>query len=259
MSTATLDRFSRYTGWAAYLSGAIAFISGVFLFLFYLFTLAPSAPGATAPIDFGYLNDIVGLFSTILMLPVPVALYWLTRRQGRALGLVAMALGLVGMLAIIVGQTLLIKDVISFDTSLPFSLIGLALLGVWLILANYLGRAGGVLARWLAWLGGLTGAALLLAVEPRAPKQPLRRARRCVHAVRRSARPTVLQRWLEPSSRWLSWVAAPISWAFRSGSLALAGDSSPLPRRQNRARDGALSQTCGKRDARWRIIRHERM
>ena len=127
MSTATLDRFSRYTGWAAYLSGAIAFISGVFLSLFYLYTLAPTAPGATSSIDFGYLNDIVGLFGTILMLPVPVALYWLTRRQGPALGLVAMALGLVGMLAIIVGQTLLIKDVISFDTSLPFSLIGLAL------------------------------------------------------------------------------------------------------------------------------------
>jgi hypothetical protein len=164
MSTATLDRISRYAGWAAYLSGAIAFISGVFLSLFYLYTLAPSAPGATSSIDFGILNDIVGLFGTILMLPVPVALYWLTRRQGPALGLIAMALGLVGMLAIIVGQTLLIKDVISFDTSLPFSLIGLALMGVWLILANYLGGAGGVLARWLAWLGGLTGAALFLAV-----------------------------------------------------------------------------------------------
>ena len=68
------------------------------------------------------------------------------------------------MLAIIVGQTLLIKDVISFEASLPFSLIGLALMGVWLILANYLGRARGVLARWLAWLGGLTGTALFLAV-----------------------------------------------------------------------------------------------
>jgi hypothetical protein len=164
MSTATLDRISRYAGWAAYLSGAIAFVSGVFLSLFYLYTLAPSAPGATSSIDFGILNDIVGLFGTILMLPVPVALYWLTRRQGPALGLIALALGLVGMLAIIVGQTLLIKDVISFDTSLPFSLIGLALMGVWLILANYLGGAGGVLARWLAWLGGLTGAALFLAV-----------------------------------------------------------------------------------------------
>jgi hypothetical protein len=165
MSTATLDRVSRYAGWAGYLSGALAFISGVFLSLFYLYTFAPSAPGAPSSIDFGSLNDIVGLFSTSLMLPVPVALYWLTRRQGQALGLVAMALGLVGMLTIIVGQKQLIEDVISFDTSLPFSLIGLALLGVWLILANYLGGAGGVLARWLAWLGGLTGAVLLLAVS----------------------------------------------------------------------------------------------
>jgi hypothetical protein len=165
MSTAALDRFSRYTGWAACLSGAIAFISGVFLFLFYLFALTPNAPAGTSPIDFGYLNGIVGLFSIILMLPVPVALYWITRRRSPALGLVAMALGLVGMLAIIVGQTLLIKDVISFETSLPFNLIGLALLSVWLILANYLGRAGGVLARWLAWVGGLTGAVLLLAVS----------------------------------------------------------------------------------------------
>jgi hypothetical protein len=164
MSTTTLDRFSRYAGWAAYLSGAIAFISGVFLSLFYLYTLAPSAPGATSSIDFGILSDIVGQFGTIFMLPVPVALYWLTRRQGPALGLIAMALGLVGMLAIIVGQTLLIKNVISFDASLPFSLTGLALMGVWLILANYLGRARGVLARWLAWLGALTGAALFLAV-----------------------------------------------------------------------------------------------
>jgi len=164
MSTATLDRISRYAGWSAYLSGVIAFISGVLLSLFYLTTLAPSTPGATSSIDFGILSDLVGLFGTILMLPVPVALYWLTRRRGLALGLIAMALGLMGMLAIIVGQTLLIKDVISFDASLPFSLIGLALLGVWLMLANYLGRAGGALPRWLARLGGLTGAVLLLAV-----------------------------------------------------------------------------------------------
>jgi hypothetical protein len=164
MAPATLDRITRYAGWAAYASATLGFISGVFLFLFYALGPGSNAPGGSSPVDFGRLNDVVGLFGDIVGLPLPVALYWLTRRHGQALSIVAMALGVLGILTIFIAQTLLVADIINFEVNLPFAMLGLALLGSWLILANYLGRAGDVLGRWLSWLGGLTGLVFLVAV-----------------------------------------------------------------------------------------------
>src|SRR5260370_38034840 len=71
-----------------------------------------------------------------------------------------MALGGLGLLTTIIAQMLLVAHMISFAVNLPFTLAGLVLLGVWMILANHLGRASGALSPRLAWLGGLTGSAL---------------------------------------------------------------------------------------------------
>lgn len=72
-----------------------------------------------------------------------------------------MALGVLGLLTTIVAQALLVARVISFEVRLPFVLGGLVLIGVWMILASHLGRAGGALAPRLAWLGALTGALVI--------------------------------------------------------------------------------------------------
>ncbi|HEV8192670.1 MAG TPA: hypothetical protein VGP82_14485, partial [Ktedonobacterales bacterium] len=101
---------------------------------------------------------------TALMLPVPVALYQLSARHGWGLSWVVMAFGVLGWLTISVTQALLIITRISFEVTEPFAMVGLALVGGWMIVANHLARAESALERWLTWLGELIGASFLLAV-----------------------------------------------------------------------------------------------
>ena len=166
MSLVKLGRFSRYAGWSAYVSALLSVVGFAFLFLLYFYALQPNVrvPGGGNPLDFGHLNDTVGLFAPLCMLPLPVALHALTSHRRPGLSWAAMALGVSGLLSIILAQTLLLAQVITFEMNLPFTMIGLVLLGAWLILANQLGRVGGALSRRLGWLGELNGAAFLLAV-----------------------------------------------------------------------------------------------
>src|SRR5258707_702634 len=157
------DRIRRYAGWSAYVSAGLAVIGDVALFLFYALE-APRvlATGGASSRVFGPLSDSAGLFSSICMLPLPVALHQLTAQRWRGLSWAAMALGVLGLLTTIIAQMLLVARVISLVVNLPFTLGGLVLLGVWMILANHRGRAEGALSSRLAWLGELTGAALAL-------------------------------------------------------------------------------------------------
>ena len=162
MSLVKLGRFSRYAWWSAYVSALLSVVGFAFLFLLYFYALQPNVrvPRGGNPLDFGHLNDIVGLFAPLCMLPLPVALYALTSHRRPGLSWAAMALGVLGLLTTIIAQVLLVAHVISFAVNLPFTLGGLVLLGVWMILANHLGRASGALSPRLAWLGELTGTAL---------------------------------------------------------------------------------------------------
>jgi hypothetical protein len=154
-------RIRRYAGWSAYVSAGLAVIGDVALFLFYALE-APRAlaTGGASSQVFGPLSDNAGLFSSIFMLPLPVALYQLTAQRWRGLSWAAMTLGVLGLLTTIIAQMLLVARVITFAVNLPFTLGGLVLLGVWMILANHRGRAEGALPPRLAWLGELTGTAL---------------------------------------------------------------------------------------------------
>jgi hypothetical protein len=164
MSFVKSDRFSRYVGWAAYVSAVLAIVGFAFLFLLYYYALQPniSVPGGASALDFGHISDILGLVGSICTLPLPVALHALTSQRRPGLSWAAMALGVLGILTIIVAQALLIAQIITFAVNLPLAMIGLALMGGWLILANHFGRAAGALSRWLGWLGELNGTAFLL-------------------------------------------------------------------------------------------------
>ena len=153
------------------MGAAISFISGIFLVLFFMNIPVPGprVTVGTSPLDFGLLNDYVSLVADAFLLPLPLVLYQLTQRQlpqrrQQVLNGIALALGSLGVLTLLIGQALLVTGVMSFDVNLSFSMLGLALLGAWLLLANDLGRVGGVLVRWETWLGGLTGVGFVLAV-----------------------------------------------------------------------------------------------
>jgi hypothetical protein len=164
MSFVEPDRMRRAAGWSAYVSVGLDVVGAVFLFLFYALE-APhmTASGDASPRIFGPLSDTAGLFSSAFMLPMPIALYQLTTQRSRGLGWAAMAFGVLGLLTTIIAQTLLMAHAISSEANLPFTLGGLALIGVWMSLASHLGRSEDALAPRLAWLGELTGA--VLAVE----------------------------------------------------------------------------------------------
>jgi hypothetical protein len=123
MSLVKLGRFSRYAGWSAYVSALLSVVGFAFLFLLYFYALQPivRVPRGGNPLDFGHLNDIVGLFAPLCMLPLPVALHALTSHRRPGLSWAAMALGVSGLLAIILAQTLLLAQVIPFCCSAPGS------------------------------------------------------------------------------------------------------------------------------------------
>jgi hypothetical protein len=154
----------RAAGWSACGGASLWIIGNVSLLLFYTLELPKSLAGGTEPHIFGPLSDFAGLFSAIVLLPLPVALYQLTGHRRRGLSWVAMTLGVLGLLTTIVAQTLLVAHVIDFEANLPFSLGGLALLGAWMFLVSRRGRAAGFLSARLARLGELTGASLALVI-----------------------------------------------------------------------------------------------
>jgi hypothetical protein len=112
-------------------------------------------------VTYGTINDITGLFQYVFMLPLTLALHQLAPARHRSLSLAAMALGIVGILTAVIAQALLVARVINFTVNLPFVLAALGLIGVWMVVANHLGRTGGALPPRLAWLGELTGAAFV--------------------------------------------------------------------------------------------------
>jgi hypothetical protein len=73
-----------------------------------------------------------------------------------------MALGIVGLLLAVIAQVLLVVRVISFSVNLPFILAAFTLIGVWMVLANHLGRGAGALPLRLTWLGEFLGAGFVL-------------------------------------------------------------------------------------------------
>lgn len=163
LATAAPDRIRRFSGWSAYLSAGLSIIANVFLLVFYAVE-APQyiATGGASSQIFGTLNDITGLVSTAFALPLPVALHQLAPTRHQRLSQLALALGIAGMLIIVIAQALLIAQFISFETNLPYVMIGLALLGMWLLLANHLAHVESVLPSRLARLGEFNGAVFVL-------------------------------------------------------------------------------------------------
>jgi hypothetical protein len=166
MSIVKSDCMNRYAGWLAYVSAILVVVGAVLLFLMYYYALTPVAtvPGGASPDDFSRILKFVGLFTSVLMLPLPVALYRFTGHPRWDSGWVAMALGVLGWLTISLTQALLIITRINFEVTEPFAMVGVALLGVWMIAANSLARAEGALGRLVSWLGQLIGMSFVLAV-----------------------------------------------------------------------------------------------
>lgn len=155
------DRRLRYAGWSAYVSAGIAIIGAIALLLFYGLE-APQvlATGSNSQQVFGPLSDYAGLFQYLAMLPLTVALYQLAPARKQRQSWVAAILGLTGLLTAALAQFLLVAHIIDVTVNLPIILVGIVFIGMWLVAANRLARASGVLSLRPTLLGTFTGAML---------------------------------------------------------------------------------------------------
>lgn len=153
------DRSLRFAGWSAYVSAGLAIVGAIALLLFYGLEFPQAiATGSDSAQFFGPLSDYAGLFQFLTMLPLTVALHQLAPARNQRLSRVAEILGITGLLTAALAQFLLVAHIIDFTVNLPIVLVGMVFIGVWLAVANRLGRASGALSRRLTRLGVFTGA-----------------------------------------------------------------------------------------------------
>ena len=151
---------TRTAAYAAYLSGILAILSAVFLSLFFWLEAPNMANNAIQqPHVWGPLSDICPIGQMLALLVVAQTLYQLNRAGAVRLSRLTYLIGLAGMLGVSSLQLLLIMGLMSFEQEVGPVLIATAVVGVWLILVNYLGQRS---SQRLARLGMGVGLALML-------------------------------------------------------------------------------------------------
>jgi hypothetical protein len=146
----------RFAGWAAILSGVAAILAMVTLILFFALEMDSGEEHLWGP-----LSDLFPIIQMALLIVVARGLYVIQRPATPRTGIIGLAIGVVGMLGVIVLQTFLRVGVMQFAQEIGPLVIAFALVGVWLMVANYLGRQRSLPSR-LAWLGMAVGAAYVL-------------------------------------------------------------------------------------------------
>lgn len=132
----------RLAGWAAYANGAVSAIGLVFLIAMY----ASFAVGATSPgLVFGWINDVSAVIAAVLILPVVVAVHVLLRPHAPLVSGLAMAIGIGANVAIMILQSLLVVEALTFEEAIGPVLIAFLVLVVWLVMTGYLGSSSGAL------------------------------------------------------------------------------------------------------------------
>ena len=154
----------RYVGWAAILSGGLNLVGFVFLMLFFALEaplIFQNGEPSTPPL-FGTLNDATFILVVLFLVPVALALHSKTGAGAPTLSWITLAIGLIAFLGIAVVQALYVPRLISTAQQSPLLTVGIGTLGVWLLLANWLGLRSRTLNARLSWLGLAVGGCLLL-------------------------------------------------------------------------------------------------
>jgi hypothetical protein len=138
-------------GWAAYLSAVATIGTAITAVLFF-----------SVGERFGRLNDAVSVLQMVLMIPVAVGLYLMTRSGGAGLALAATVLGALAMLVAAVLQALLVAKVVQYEQTIAAVLAAGGVIGLWLLLGNVLALRAAALPAGLAACGIATGAGYLL-------------------------------------------------------------------------------------------------
>lgn len=152
-------RLNRLAGWAAILSGMAASVALVTTFLFFAVEVNTGAGRLWGP-----LSDLSPIVQMAVLLIVAPVLYVLERPVSSRLSLLALMIGMAGMLGVVFLQTFLMLGIIPTAQEIGLFAFAAGLVGVWLIVANFVGRQQRSVPSRLAWLGMVVGVAY--ALEP---------------------------------------------------------------------------------------------
>jgi hypothetical protein len=167
----TVDRWSL-------LAGVTGFLGNILLVI--LFTTPTDGPYAWT----GPANDIVGVVSTLAMIPVAAGLLTVCgNRPG--LGMIT-SLAIVVMVVIAAVAVLFILGRVPYTADADSFYIGLTFISGWLLAANRAGRTSGRLPRRVAHCGVARGAAVLAAAALAAASVPIP-AYSLIHGITRGA------------------------------------------------------------------------
>ena len=160
------------------LAGVTGFLANILLVI--LFTTPTDGPYAWT----GPANDVVGVVSTLAMIPVAAGLLTVCgNRPG--LGMIT-SLAIVAMVVIAAVAVLFVLGRVPYTADADSFYIGLTIISGWLLAANRAGRASGRLPRQVAHCGVTLGAAGLAAAALAAASVPMP-AYSLIHDITRGA------------------------------------------------------------------------
>ncbi len=96
---------------------------------------------------FGTFNDIVVIIQHLLMMPIAITLWRLSRPDRSTLSFAALLIGMAGMIAVVLLQLLLVTGNLPFSQQIGMVIIAFLVVLVWFIINQYLGPNTDILPR----------------------------------------------------------------------------------------------------------------
>lgn len=152
-------QLAHYASPMAWLTGIVSILSFVSLILFFSLEAPQLATNSASSEFWGPLSDIAAPLAMLPLIGVMLVLHQSERARAPMLSQVAIVLGIVGAVAVIILQILLVIKVLAFEQEVGPVVIAMGLVGVWLLIANYLGLGQHIMPAKLAWLGIFVGIA----------------------------------------------------------------------------------------------------
>jgi len=137
----TETAFLRFAGYSAYFNATVFILSLVALMIFF------SIGGI-----WGRVNDSLSIIWMLSYLPLAAALFLINRSVNTPVSLVSSLVGIAAALAFAVMQILLVIGQVRFEQTFAATLTMTALVGLFVLVHGFLGRAGQTLPSGLTWV-----------------------------------------------------------------------------------------------------------
>ena len=143
--------FQGLVGWAAYMSVAATLATIVASALFFLYDER-----------FGRWSYLASAVQMAVMIPLPIGLWFVARPGGPVRAALVVAAGAGAMLVAGALQMLVAFGAVRLERTISAVLVAGGVVGLWLVLANYLALASGAVPAPLASAGTIAGAGYML-------------------------------------------------------------------------------------------------